>query len=201
MRKSIIVLIALFLSVGVAFGQTPGYRLGPGSPGTLASNQGGYQSDPSKTFRLVRYVQQEIADETYNLTADALVIWDTRSADDGVTITTSTTSYDSRVAGIVVQLCLTAEDTSDTAAQAIGKRNWTWLQTYGRSDVDFGVAMTGAVNAAFGISSAQPGTAGMWSNWFLSTDSTGVISGGSAGFIMDAATAGAQGVDCFLRCE
>ena len=102
-------LLIVGLSYGTAFAQA-GFRSDPGTGDILG--QGKYQSDAHKIFRMVRYVQVAF-DTTTALAADSIVVWDVTN-DDGVTITTTTISSDSAVAGIIVQQALTQDTDANT---------------------------------------------------------------------------------------
>ena len=188
MRKYLFVLLAILFVGGVAFSETPGYRQNPGTGDILG--QGKYQSDPHRIFRLVRYVPATYAGASA-LAADSIVIWDATS-DDGVTVTTTTTSYDSAVAGIIVTQASTG-DTGLLATEAAGDSNWTWLQTYGKSQVNF-CTTCGGVSAKSAIATST--TAGEASQFLGSTTSS--VAQGKAGFAYDAATPGDDDVEVFL---
>lgn len=185
--------LAILLIVGIALAATPGYRQDPGTGDILG--QGKYQSDPHRIFRMVRYLEPTFGTGT-SLSADAIVIWDL-TADDGVTITTTTTSWDSAVAGIVIVTALTQDVDGNTAAQDIGKDNWTWLQTYGLSEVTLASGDGTSAGDAFGTSA----TAGQATRFKGLTSLTAMPTArkqGKAGFIYDAVGTGATNVQCFL---
>lgn len=189
-KLSFIVLAILFLAQGIAFATEPGYRTSPGR-GEIV--QMPYQSDPPKKFRVVRWVGAGAAES--ELAKDSIVIWDL-TIDDGVTINTTTTSYDSSVAGILVTAALTQDTADNTAIQDIGRDNWAWLQTYGKSQADLCTLCTVPIaGAAMGTSS----TAGK-ANVFLPS-TTLSYANGYAGFYFDSATAGATDVECFVHTE
>lgn len=191
MRKRLFLLtLAALLIGGQAFAATPGYEQNPGTGDILG--QGKYQSDAHKIFRMVRYVPATYAGAT-TLAADSIVIWDL-AADDGVTVTTTTTSGDSSVAGIIVTQALTPDTDGNTAAQDRGKGNWTWLQTYGLSQVDLA---SGASNVLAGASFGTSTTAGE-SAAFTVVNTANTQAFGIAGFYYDAATAGDNDVQVFL---
>lgn len=193
-RISFVVLAILFMA-GIAFAATPGYRQDPGTGDILG--QGKYQSDPHRIFRLVRYVEVSFGGSA--LEKDSIVIWDL-TEDDGVTVTTTTTSWDSAVAGIIVQNALTQDTDGNTAAQDIGKDNWTWLQTYGLSEV----YVNSTINVSAGDAFATSATAGE-STKFNGVAQFSIIpfanKQGKAGFYYDSATAGDNDVECFLRLD
>ena len=188
MKKILSFVFAALLMVGVAtevFAQ-PGYRQDPGIGDILG--QSGYQNSPDKFFRMVRYVP--VTADSPALAADSIVIWDL-TEDDGITVTTTTTSRDSAVAGIIVTQALTQDTDGNTAAQDVGKDNWTWLQTYGLSQVNVALTIITAGDA-MGTST----TAGE-ANTFIS-GSTNPRLQGNAGFFYDTAAAGDDDVQCFL---
>lgn len=199
MKKLLSLVLLSLLMMGIAFGATPGYRQSPGTGYSVAPGvgeirgSGKYISEPHRTFRLVRYVPASSGYET-SLTAESIVIWDSTS-DDGVTITTTATSYDSRVAGITANIALTHEAWGNTAAEDVGKRNWTWLQTYGLAEVRVAGAGAMKVGDALGTS-VYHGEAG---NFVASATNPQVQ--GNAGFWLDNGTAAANNVEVFLKCE
>ena len=75
-----------------AFAQA-GYRRDPGVGDILGQGKG--QDSAHKIFRMVRYVP--VTADSPALAADSIVIWDV-GEDDGVTVTTTTQSWDSAVA-------------------------------------------------------------------------------------------------------
>jgi len=176
--------ILLVVSLGVAYAATPGSQLDHGAGDVLGQKK--FPSDPHKIFRLVRY----IGDST--LAADSLVIWHL-TEDDGVTIGTTTTSNDSAVASIIVQPALARVTAGNTAAQDVGQRNWTWLQTYGKSQVDIyeDVSAGDAMGTAQIVQEAG--------SFVASTSSSGL--NGNAGFFYDAGSAEDTDVECFLRLD
>ena len=193
MKKFILTIFAVLLLAGQSFAATPGYRSDPGVGDILG--QGKYQSDAHRIFRMVRYIPATAHAGGATLAADSIVIW-SLSADDGVTVTTSTTSYDSAVAGIIVQQALTSDTEGNTAAQDVGLVNWTWLQTYGKSQADFESANgIVAAGSALGIS----GTAGKVAKFLPSTSNAAL--NGNCGFFYDALAAGDSDVEVFLRCN
>jgi len=189
-KRIFLVLLAVLFVWGIAFAATPGTRTSPGR-GEIV--QMPYASDPPKRFRMVRWVGAGATEST--LAADSIVVWDT-TIDDGVTINTTTTSYDSSVAGILVTAALTQDTVDNTAVQDIGKDNWAWLQTYGKSQVN--LAATAASTSA-GSAMATSTTAGEAAPFVASTSSS--IANGFAGFFFDVATSGTDDVECFVRCE
>ena len=178
MRKLSIFILAILLLSGIAYAGS-----------TEILGQGGFQSDPHRIYRMVRFVPASGSVTSITLSAEAIVIWDTTS-DDGVTITTSTTTGDAAVAGVVPVAILTPEYGSlgASAANEIGRRNWGFVQTYGYAKVTMNSAGAAVVNTAIGTSAAatQAGQFG-----------TGTTANGrSVGFALDSAS-GAS-VEVFL---
>ena len=194
-RKIIsLVLIALLMS-SVAFAATPGRDLGHGAGDVAGNNSSRYDWDPQRTFRLVRYVPTGGSANSTTLVTESIVIWDLTS-DDGVTVTTTTTSYNSAVAGIIVQAALTPTTLSNTAKQDYGLRNWTWLQTYGKAEVRVQTD-SGTVTAGDAMSTGD--VAGEAADFLASTTDAGAQ--GYAGFFYDTASGAADDVEVFIRCE
>ena len=211
MKKILIVaLVALFIAgaVGVGFAVTAS---GPGKPGDIMGmDTGRYASDPHRTFRLVRYAPTGALLTT--LTQDSLVIWDSTAinGDDGVTITTTTTSGDTRVAGVLV----TAINSGDVTAQVryasddVGKKNWGWLQTYGLANVNV-ASTSGAPTAGYALGTGIiAGSAGIFSSDAVGQPNFLPAKSGNAGFFYDDGTQFAkyasdadQSVKVFLKCE
>lgn len=189
-KRLISLIIAIFLLGGIVFVLGPGYREDPGVGDILG--QGKYQSDPHKIFRMVR------STNTAQIDADSIVIWDL-TADDGVTIATTTISGDSAVAGILVKDCDAQATAGNTAAEDRGGVNWTWLQTYGESQVNYAGGGNGAAGDAMGTSTTAGEAIQM--NFYLAQTADTVRNArqmGIAGFFYDANTAGEDDVECFL---
>jgi len=218
MKKLLSLLIVLTLVVGTyAFAETlntPGYRIGPGAG--FRPDSGKYPQDPHKTFRLVRYVQQvggAVSNEPDNendgvndggiLSEDSIVVWHT-SYDDGVTITTTGISQDSRVAGIIAVRVhgQTFENRGNAASDDVGKKNWTFLQTYGKAEVRLGSILAVTEGQAMGTSN-QAGRATYFvaTPKILNTDASASVHQGFGGFFYDAGDASATDVECFVRCD
>jgi len=194
----ILVLAALFVLSGVAMA-APNYSPGTGD---ILGN-GIPQGESHKIFRLVRngYVGSTVA-VTPSVSVDSIVIWDTIS-DDGRTVTLTTTSADSRVAGVVVGGVLLSSEAGtigNTATQHIGKRNWGWIQTYGKCEVSVDATSTLVAGYAIGC-----GTQAGQASGFAPTSggqtivATHAANMGMAGFAYDNATASATDVEVFLK--
>ena|SRR3990167_5914025 len=192
MKKFIFsVLFAALLIVGLAsqaFAQA-GYRSDHGIGDVFG--QSGYQDSPDRIFRMVRYVP--VTADSPALAADSIVIWDL-TEDDGITVTTTTTSRDSAVAGIIVAQALTQDTDGNTAAQDVGKDNWTWLQTYGLAQVDVPLQIITAGDAMGTSTTAGEATA-------FNGNGTSPRNQGNAGFFYDTAAAGDNDVQCFIRLD
>ena len=194
MNKKVFVLLVcavLFVS-GMAFAAITGDDVSPGIGDKLG--QGKMPSDAHKIFRLVRYMPQQGANANAEIVSpDSIVIWDLTS-DDGVTVTLTTVSGDSAVAGILVNGCLTPETVGKTAAEDIGKRHWNWMQTYGPSEVNMQIGgLNIPVGGAFGCSAANGQATG-----FVGT--AGVTTAqGMAGFVLDDVTSTGLAKEVFLR--
>ncbi len=178
MSRKLFLFIAVLLVGGLAFS-------GLAFAGSAEIfGQGGYPSDPHKIFRLVHNPNATV------ISAEAIVIWDL-TADNGVSVTVSTTSGDSAVAGILTEALPAQVTASNTVAQDIGKANWVLMQTYGLAEVSVGREVNTA-GAAMGTSSVS-GAAGE----FIANASTS-NSNGFAGFFYDTALPGEDDVECFL---
>ncbi len=202
MKKIIsLILVTTFLFVATECFAAPGWQTSPGA-GDIMGNGRGLISAPHKTFRMVRYmpVLSGVA-----LLAGDLVIWsDSASGDDGVSITTTIISDDSRVAGVcATAIPLPASETvykdgsaPNTAANDRSNENWGWLQTYGYCTVNVGA---GEVIQPAGIAMGTSETTGKAGGFVASTAFE--HRNGNAGFFYDAAAASATGVEAFVKCE
>lgn len=192
MRKYILSVFAVLLLSGTAFA-APGNTLNPGVGDILG--QGKYQSDPHRIFRMVRFVQPSATfGSAATLEANSIVVWDVTN-DDGVTVTTSIISSDATVAGVIATNALTQDTSGNTAAQDIGKDNWTWLQTYGSATVNFAPTV-GTVNVA----GAQFGTSTTLGEAAMCVYNSGRADlNGCAGIAYDSATAGDDDVEVFIK--
>lgn len=188
-------LILLFIG-NVAFGASSGRDLGHGPGDVKGNNSSRYDYDAHRTFRLVRYVPPTYSATSATLATESIVVWSTVS-DDGVTVTTTTVSPDSAVAGIIVQVALTPTTAAagNTARQDLGRRNWTWLQTYGKAEVRINTTNAVVAGNAMGTSAV----AGEADIFVAST--TDATKNGNAGFFYDTGAAAADNVEVFIRCE
>ncbi len=179
MRKRLFIsflFIAFLLVGGVAF-----------AGGIDQLGQGGFPSDAHIIYRFVRNAGNA------ELAADTLATWDL-SEDDGVTITTSTISGDSAVAGILKKAIAAQATSGNTAAEDIGKANWGLLQTYGLSQVNNAAGFTPNAGDAFSCST----TAGEAAPYSVGGLGATANQQGMAGFYYDSATSGEDDVEVFL---
>ncbi len=195
--------IALLICGGVAFAAGP---TGPNKSGDILG-QSKFTSEPHRIFRLVRFVQPEsdiVAGfgTNYYLSAGSIVTWDTRAGGpfgdlaDGVTVTTTLTSYDSRIAGIIAVSAFSQDVLGNTAYQDIVDNNWTYLQTYGYVDN----ARGGRYSASSGDALTAGSTPGDITS-FATIPNGAHTSGkwGIAGFYMEDATISENNIKVFLR--
>jgi hypothetical protein len=164
---------------------------------------------------------------TDRLTADTLVIWHTLSSDDynSHTVTLAAKSQDSRVAGVLAAEAVTQEPATNgnstdasgnTAAEDLGKDNWTWLQTYGAAEVTIGKTCKGPVGALLGTSNVNDmsGTAGAvqltadlgssWADLPVGANKPNIAPTtqfGIAGFFMEEGSPDETDVSVFIRTE
>lgn len=222
MRKlSILILIALFVMSGVAFALQKGTTMDIAT-GEIKST-GGTADNCPRTFRLVRYVQTikfngtvDAGDwESSHLTPDTIVIWHTASVDattansetdtmDGVTVTLTTTTCDSRVAGVTVTNLLTQDTQGNSAKDDLGKNNWGYICTFGPAQVTIEPAETASVGMAFGTGNLVGGTVEAYAPPATDSNMSGATSAyhmGIAGFFCEAASASEQNIEVFVRCE
>lgn len=192
-----LVILMIFAMATSLYAAAPGYRKGIGAEGGEKMGSGKYIWQAHKTFRLVRYVPPNGGSVSQTLTKDSIVIWDTNS-DDGMTVTTSNTSGDAAVAGIIAQACLTSDNLGNNITEdAISMKNFTWLQTYGPAQVlvlsDGGIT----VKTAFGCGSEE----GYASNFAFTTGTVTGIAGFGYDTIENTANSATLKVEVFLRCE
>lgn len=190
--------LAFLMMIGGAMAATPGNQQSPGIGEIKGQGKPVYEAH--RTFRLVRYVPASGNNDSATLGKYAIVIWDILS-DDGITVTTTTTSGDTTVAGITPVDTLTPDINTlgNTATADEGNRNWTWIQTYGKALVNWesggGAATAGG---AFGTAA----TAGR-ANTFTFATTAGSNVNGIAGFVYNTVSGASDGEDTsvFLRLE
>ena len=189
MRK---LFLALFMALFVA---TPSFAFNDPEVQGLKEESNGTAADGVRVYRLVRNPITKAAglpgpNGTMN-SGDA-VLWDTVS-DDGVTVNYPsqlgiTTSTDA-LAGVLVTSIPTI-DAVTTAAGALGKANWGYIQIYGKCYVSFDALGGGAVVGQGFRASLSDGNV-------VNAHSNGA--GGSFGFAYDTAASGGTGVEVFVH--
>jgi len=127
MRKALFGFLALLLSAGVAMAYDQ-----PVDPG-LVEHGGSSAAEGVKVYRLVR--NPVVLANTGSFSSGEVVVWDTVS-DDNVTVNypsrVGITGSSDAVAGVVVGTIPTADSTG-TAVTDLGKRNWGYIQIYGKA--------------------------------------------------------------------
>lgn len=189
MKKLFIVtLIALFAMTGVSLAASPTLTK---SGDVMGQNK--YVYDSHRVFRLV-HVSPDVNDAN-GIAAGSVVVWDDY-LDDGVSVETTTTSGDSRVAGVLVTDTVSNDTgaSAHTASEDVGlNANWGWLQTYGL----YQSATASANGITVGDAICAGPTAGTVSSYKVvaATYAVGIL--GSA---LDAAAASAT-LDIFITCD
>lgn len=187
----VIALIALFAMTGVVLAAGP---TGPGNAGDILG-QGKYQWDSHRIYRLVHVSPGN--NDADGIAAGSVVVWDD-VLDDGVSVETTTTSGDGRVAGILA----TTVVSNDTSASANTRAsddaglaaNWGWLQTYGLYE-DATASAGAIITAADSICAGE--TAGSVAAWHATKSTTNA---GIFGCALDTFTASGTG-DVFITCD
>lgn len=192
-------------------------RLAGHGVGDIAG-QGKYDSEPNRILRLVRYVPPEDSTVLGSgghildliISKDSVVIWCTSvSGDDGVTVTLTDISQDSRIAGILASDALPpiSTDIVTGATGTTGKRNYAWLTTYGPANA-FQQGSGAAAGKVWGTSNVT-GEIGMYTvsgcelnDWMASlvapADASKYL--GQGGFYYNSSSSGA-GANIFVNCE
>jgi len=164
MKKIFALALITLLIGGIAFaGPT-----GPDEAGDILG-QGKYPGQAHRVFRLVHVNPQ--CNDSDGLVAGTVVVWDDL-LDDGVTVETTTTSGDSRVAGVLASTVV-SNDTdgvdNNTASDDAGlTANWGWMQTYGLNDD----VLADTVAIATGTAVCAGATAGRISEIIIGTATT-----------------------------
>lgn len=141
MKKILLILGLAFVVASPAFAiDQPGFE-----DYLIKKGLGTKQGTGNREVKLVRNGNQTEAGA--GLVSGDLVIWDTLS-DDGVTVATTTTSADGRIAGIVCSTIPTADSVQNSAQDGAGRRNWGWIVVSGPMVVDLTAA--GSNGAAVG---------------------------------------------------
>jgi hypothetical protein len=183
-------LIALFIMGGIAFaGPT-----GPGEAGDILG-QGKYPHQAHRIFRLVHVSPNN--NISAGVTEDSVVVWDD-ALDDGVSVETTSTSGDGRVAGILVTNVVSNDTSasSKTASDDAGlTANWGWLQTYGLAK-DITVNHVSGIQVGHSVCAAA--TPGGTVSGFSANGST--TNAGILGSSLDTALADGT-IDVFITCD
>ena len=194
--KRILLIIALALFVAA-----PGFtRDQPGFQNyEIKRGVGARDSDASREVKLVRHGNQ--AQDGASLVSGDLVVWSVNS-DDGVTVTTTTTSGDGSIAGIIATTIQTADSVQNSAAEGLGRRNWGWMVVSGPMVVD--VTAGGTSGHAAGdllITSTDATTATTFSDpGVYGTNGTAIRGQQQAGgFFLDAAVAADTSAEVYLQ--
>lgn len=126
MKKYFVFFLALTLAVG------GGLVVSNNATADVQIDKGQSLSTASKIFFVGRYARTGNVGTAggFEISADSVVIWDTTS-NDGVTVQTSTTSYDALVAGVTLDI-IRGSSRDNTASQDESHDNWGRIQTWGR---------------------------------------------------------------------
>ena len=191
-----IALIAFFMAGSVCFAAGP---TGPGYPGEILG-QNKYQYEAHRVFRLVHVSPGN--NDADGIAAGSVVVWDD-VLDDGVSVETTTTSGDARIAGILVTTVVSNDvlgSTNTKASDDAGSNaNWGWLQTYGLY-IDATANAAGGVTVGDAVCAGT--TAGSISRYTITT--VGATNATAANGILGCAldTAAASGTaDIFIRVD
>ena len=168
---SILTLSTFLFGGGLALAYTE-----PTDPGVKVNSPEGKHKSYN-VYRLVRNPQRH--DSAASFASGDVVLWDTVS-DDAVTVNDVsrlglTTSSDF-VAGVVVGSIPTAEGASTVAGDDINRRNWGYIQTYGKALA----SLDGTV-----IAVGEGLRASVWNRAGTAVDAT-ADSGATLGFAFDA---------------
>lgn len=126
MKKLYSILLALGLLVG---GVNVAHAYSSDGNPNLKDESTATPADPVRVYRLVRYPENQV--DSVTLSAGDVVVWDCVS-DDGVSVTlVSSANSTDAVAGVVVSPFIPTADSSNSAANSIGRRNWGYVQTSG----------------------------------------------------------------------
>lgn len=136
---------SFLLALGLILAGVNGYAYSTDGNPHLMDDSTATPADAVRVYRLVRFAQNSL--DSVTLSGGDVVVWDCVS-DDGVTIGLVTTvgSADA-VAGVVVSPFIPTADSTGTAANSIGRRNWGYIQTSGLCttvNITGGSATTGA---------------------------------------------------------
>lgn len=126
MKKITFSLLPLFLFLGL------GFFSAPLAHADVQLDSGQSKSQAPVVFFVGRYARTgSLATAgAHEISDDSVVIWDTTS-NDGVSVQTTTTSYDALVAGVTMDF-LNGSSRDNTASEDEGYDNWARIQTWGR---------------------------------------------------------------------
>lgn len=139
-----------------------------------------------------------------SISADRVVVLDSTS-NDGITVTTTTTSYDGLAVGVTID-AITGITSDNTAASGLNQNNWGRVQVYGRhASVSWD---SGAVTCVAGTKVAAHSAAGVATILRRSAISDDAAAAGtgqypnasrdSFGVTLEACAAGNSTIDIFL---
>lgn len=134
------------------------------------------------------------------LSKDRVVIWDSVSAD-GITVTTTTTSYDGLVAGVLMD-DIPGNSNDETAADSSGTSNWGRMQIYGpHTDVSMD---NGMIVCSAGSKVGTSAVAGQIGRYYEKSSDDGVntntdMSRDYLGVTLEACATGNKSIDVFIR--
>ena len=124
--------LALLTALAVGLVSSIAYAVSPPDPqdeGMRKRITGAKQGLVTKVFVLVR--NRDNSANGTGLVSGDVVVWDANSAD-GITVTTTTTSGDNAIAGILVTTLATGDQAGATSADDDhGRKNWGYIQVYG----------------------------------------------------------------------
>ncbi len=196
MKRILSIALAFLFVAGVCLAAGP---TGPNNPGDILG-QVKYQYEPHRVFRLVHVSPND--NDSNGIAAGSVVVWDDL-LDDGVSVQTTTTSGDAKIAGVLVTTVV-SDDTDaalhEATRDAGSNANWGWLQTYGLYQ-DATVNAAAAVIAGDAICAGS--TAGAISGFAISTvyaASTNNKNVGILGCALDSAAASGT-ADIFIRVD
>lgn len=199
--KKIIALTVAVLLIGVVavIAEMPGRTKGHAAGDVMG--MGRLDSEPHRTFRLVRFIPQQ--NDTQVMSADSIVVWlnNDISGDDGVTVSTTDVSFDSKVAGVIVQKALSRDKAQDTAYNDLAGQNWTWLQTYGKSEVWMTSAAGGSAGSGDALATSATQGGATYFRPYMSFETDASIHQGNAGFFYEDGALNGANVEVFLKCE
>ena len=193
MKKFLFLALSLFLGLGQAFAD-------------VDIKEGQLKSTSPIKFFVARYSRTGAIATVggHRISKDSVVIWDSTSKD-GVSVITSTTSYDGLVAGVTMdEIPGTSRD--NTAAEDDAYGNWGRVQCWGKRDdvrwnSDLQIAAVAPVAGSRVAQSSTAQTAGLFKEQIVDAGGGNNTSRDSLGVSLEAGTATATTLDVFLdRC-